>query len=76
MNISIQDLATLIAKIVGYAGQLRFNPSFPDGTFQKLMNSSRMRKLGWEPTISLEDGLRKTYAWYLENASNLIRKAK
>ena len=76
VNISIQDLATLIAKVVGYAGQLRFNPSFPDGTLQKLMNSSRMRELGWEPTISLEDGLCKTYAWYLENASNLIKKAK
>jgi len=75
VNISIQDLATLIAKVVGYAGELRFNPSFPDGTLEKLMNSSRMRELGWEPTISLEDGLRKTYSWYLENSSKLRGKA-
>lgn len=69
VNTSIQDLASLIAKVVGFKGALKFNPNYPDGTFEKLMNSSRIRELGWQPTISLEDGLRKTYAWYLENGS-------
>ena len=75
VNISIKDLASLIAEVVGYKGEIIFNPSFPDGTHEKLMNSSKMRELGWEPTISLEDGLRKTYAWYLEIDSILTRKA-
>jgi len=75
VNISIKDLASLIAEVVGYKGEIVFNPSFPDGTHEKLMNSSRMRELSWEPTISLEDGLRKTYVWYLENGSKLTRKA-
>lgn len=75
VNISIKDLASLIAEVVGYKGEIIFNPSFPDGTHEKLMNSSKMRELGWEPTISLEDGLRKTYAWYLEIGSILTRKA-
>lgn len=75
VNISIKDLASLIAEVVGYKGEIIFNPSFPDGTHEKLMNSSKMRELGWEPTISLEDGLRKTYAWYLEIGSILTRRA-
>jgi GDP-L-fucose synthase len=76
VNISIGDLALLIAEVVGYKGEIVFNPSFPDGTLEKLMNSSRMRELGWEPTISLEEGLRKTYAWYLENVSKLRGASK
>jgi GDP-L-fucose synthase len=76
VNISISDLALLIADVVGYKGKIVFNPTFPDGTLEKLMNSSRMRELGWEPTISLEDGLRKTYDWYLENRSRLRGEGK
>ena len=76
VNISIADLALLIADVVGYKGEIVFNPSFPDGTFQKLMNSSKIRQLGWEPTISLEEGLHKTYAWYLENGSKLRGEVK
>jgi GDP-L-fucose synthase len=66
-EISIRDLAEIIARIVGYAGKIVFDPTKPDGTPRKLMDSSRIAALGWVPEISLEDGIRSTYQWYLEN---------
>jgi GDP-L-fucose synthase len=70
-EISIADLARLIAKITGYQGQLKFNPSMPDGTPRKLMDVSRIRALGWKPSLSLEAGIRGVYAWYLAHESSL-----
>ena len=60
-EISIADLARLIARLVGYGGELVFDPSRPDGTPRKLMDSSRLRALGWAPRIRLEEGLRSSY---------------
>lgn len=60
-DISIRDLAELIKKVVGFDGDLKFDSSKPDGTPRKLMDSSRLRSLGWKPAISLEDGIRRTY---------------
>ena len=68
-DISIADLADLIARIVGYRGKILFDPSKPDGTRRKLMDSSRITALGWKPSISLEDGIASTYRWYLERLS-------
>jgi GDP-L-fucose synthase len=66
-DISIARLAETIARVVGYRGNITFDPARPDGTPRKLMDSSRMTALGWRPEISLEDGIAATYRWYLEN---------
>ena len=60
-DITIEELAQLIKKVVGYSGSIRFDHSRPDGTPQKLLDVSRMRSLGWEAATDLESGLRKTY---------------
>jgi GDP-L-fucose synthase len=60
-EISILELATLIKKVVGYDGELVFDTSKPDGTPRKLMDSGKIRKMGWVPKIMLEEGLKKTY---------------
>lgn len=57
-EISIGDLAVLISKITGYTGRITFDTSKPDGTPRKLMDSSRLRSLGWRPSLSLENGIR------------------
>ena len=66
-EISIVDLAHLIAATVGFRGSLVFDATKPDGVPRKLMDSSRLASLGWRPRISLEAGVRTTYAWFLEN---------
>lgn len=63
-DLSIRDLAGLVASVVGYDGPVRWDTSKPDGTPRKLMDSSRIRERGWEPRISLEEGIRSTYDWY------------
>ena len=67
-DISIADLAAKIANTVGFTGQIVCDPSKPDGTPQKLMDSSRLQAMGWSPSIALEDGLPDAYADYLRNA--------
>lgn len=64
---TIGELAGTIARVVGFTGSLRFDPSRPDGTARKLLDTSRLVSLGWSPRIELEAGIRSTYAWYLEN---------
>lgn len=66
-DISIAGLAELVARIVGYRGKIAFDPSKPDGTPRKLLDSSRIAALGWQSEIGLEDGIAATYRWYLEN---------
>ena len=63
-EISIKELATLIADVVEYRGRINFDPSKPDGTPRKLLDTSRLNMLGWHPRIRLEAGLRATYEWY------------
>ena len=60
-DISIADLALLVKKIVGFEGELQFDTSKPDGTPKKLMDSSRLRAMGWFPKIDLERGITETY---------------
>ena len=69
-DISIKILAEKIAAIVGYKGGIHWDTSKPDGTAKKLLDSSKLHQLGWRPQISLEDGLRATYTWYLKNISS------
>lgn len=66
-DISIRDLAELIAKIVGFEGALAFDPSKPDGTPEKRLDVSRLTALGWQPKIPFEEGIRQTYRWYLKH---------
>ena len=66
-EVSIRDLAEIVARVVDYQGNITFDPTKPDGTPRKLMDSSRIAALGWAPEIPLEDGIRATYRWYLEN---------
>jgi len=64
-DIRISDLAEVIQAIVGYTGAVSWNTSMPDGTPRKLLDVSRLSQLGWQPGISLRDGIKETYAWYL-----------
>ena len=66
-DISISDLAHAIKDIVGYSGDIFFNADMPDGMPRKLMDVSRAARLGWRAKVGIPDGLRRTYAWYLEN---------
>jgi len=63
-DISIADLIHKICKTVGFTGDIIFDPSMPNGTFRKLMDSSKIQAAGWHPKITLESGLKTTYAWY------------
>jgi GDP-L-fucose synthase len=65
-DLSIRDLASLIAQAVGFNGELAFDSSKPDGTPRKLMDVSLLTSLGWKASINLEDGIRQTVDWYLE----------
>lgn len=69
-DVSIKELAQLICKVVGYDGKLFFDTSKPDGTPKKLLDVSKINSLGWEAKVSLEDGIRKTYDWYLQEYKN------
>ena len=66
-DISILELAQLVAKIAGYSGKIITDPSKPDGTMRKLMDVGRLDKMGWRADIDLEQGLAETYNWYLAN---------
>jgi GDP-L-fucose synthase len=72
-DVTIKELARLIAETVGFTGKLAFDPSKPDGTPRKLMDSSRLAALGWKPAISLEEGIRQTYRWFLAHRMELER---
>lgn len=67
VDCSIRELAETIARVTEYQGQLTFDSSKPDGTPRKLMDVSRLKALGWQSSISLEDGLRDAYRWFVEN---------
>lgn len=66
-DLSIAELAETIRDVVGYKGELEFDTSKPDGTPRKLMDSSRLNKLGWQAQINLKDGLTRTYQDFLDN---------
>jgi GDP-L-fucose synthase len=63
-DLSIRELAELIAEVVGFRGRITFDPSRPDGSPRKLLDSARIRAAGWRPRIALREGLRDTYAWF------------
>lgn len=70
-DISILDVAKLIAEVVGYEGEVQTDPTKPDGTPRKLMDVTRLGRLGWKAQIELKQGLKDTYAWYLTHQDDL-----
>ena len=72
-DISIAELAALVAEVAGFEGRITQDVSKPDGTMRKLMDVTRLADMGWRARVSLEDGLRETYAWFLEQADADLR---
>ena len=66
-DITIAELAHLVAKVAGYTGQISFDATKPDGTMRKLMDSGRLKAMGWKPSIALTDGIEETDAWFRMN---------
>ena len=69
-DITIKELAETIQKVIGHEGNIIWDISKPDGTPKKLMDVSKMKKFGWQYSTELEDGIEKTYKWFLENINN------
>ena len=72
-DVSILELAKLIARVVGFSGRIVTDPSKPDGTPRKLLDSSKLASLGWRPRIELADGLASTYAWFEKAVARQLR---
>ncbi len=70
-DVSIHELAEMVAEAIGFRGRLRFDASKPDGTPKKLMDSGRLAALGWKPEIGLADGVASTYRWFLRHCAEL-----
>jgi GDP-L-fucose synthase len=69
VDYSIRELAEAIAQVTGYTGEIEWDSSKPDGAPKKLLDSTRIRSFGWAPSVNLEEGLKSTYQWYLQNQS-------
>jgi GDP-L-fucose synthase len=69
-EISIENLAKLIAEVIGYSGQFHFDSTKPDGTMRKLTDVSKLHSLGFNHAVSLQEGIGRVYQWYLENSAN------
>lgn len=73
LDCSIKEMAETMARVVGFSGDVIFDSSRPDGTLRKLLDVTRLNQLGWRYSIELEDGLKRTYEWFVNNQSN-VRK--
>jgi GDP-L-fucose synthase len=69
-DLTIKELAQTLKKVTNYNGEIKFDTSKPDGIFRKFIDSTLINKLGWQPNVSLEDGLTKTYKSFLDNFNN------
>ncbi|MDB4197519.1 GDP-L-fucose synthase [Ascidiaceihabitans sp.] len=72
-DISVLELAQMMAKVTGFKGRISTDTTRPDGTMRKLMDVTRLAKMGWTATIELENGLHQTYQWFLDNSANAHR---
>jgi GDP-L-fucose synthase len=70
-DVTIHDLVQIIARVIGLDIKIEFDVSKPDGTPRKLLDSSRLQALGWQPRISLEEGIQQTYHWLLQSGADL-----
>jgi GDP-L-fucose synthase len=73
-DLTIAELAGKVARVVGYAGAIRFDPSKPDGTPRKLLDVSRIHALGWRARIAFDEGIAATYEWYCANADAVVSR--
>jgi GDP-L-fucose synthase len=69
-DVTIRELAEMIAAVSGFQGRLAFDPTKPDGTPRKLLDTSRLSALGWKPRISLQSGIEQTYEWFKQHVSD------
>jgi GDP-L-fucose synthase len=74
-DISIREVAELICDVLGYDGELAFDTSMPDGMPRKLLDTTRMQQLGWQPRIQLRDGLHDAYRWFREQRADPVTNA-
>src|SRR5690606_39309873 len=74
VDCTIRELAETIARVTGYSGEIAFDSTKPDGTPRKLLDVSRLASLGWRARIGLEQGLRDTYRWFVENQDHFRGK--
>ncbi|WP_035857842.1 GDP-L-fucose synthase family protein [Cryptosporangium arvum] len=72
-DVTIDELVQMIADVVGYEGEFTHDTSKPDGTPRKVLDVSRIKALGWEPTVELRDGIRGVYEWFLEHQATFRR---
>ena len=72
-DLTIRELTEMVCRIVGFAGTIAYDQSKPDGTPRKLIDSGRIQETGWRPRITLEQGIRLTYEWFLTQTTNLSR---
>lgn len=70
-DVTIRELAVLVAKAVGYEGDITWDTTKPDGTPQKLLDVSQLSETGWQASIGLNEGIRGTVAWYRNNANHI-----
>jgi len=68
-DVTIRELAETVGRVIGFKGELKFDPSKPDGTPRKLLDVSRLNGIGWKAKIGLEEGIQATYRWYLEHVA-------
>jgi GDP-L-fucose synthase len=68
-EISISELVSLLVDVIQYKGDIKYSSEYPDGNPKKMIDSTKINKLGWKAETTLTEGLRKTYSWYLENVS-------
>jgi GDP-L-fucose synthase len=66
-DISIKELAHIVAGVTGFEGEIRWDPTKPNGTPRKILDSGRIHALGWEPKVGLTEGIQRTYDWYLNS---------
>jgi GDP-L-fucose synthase len=75
-DVTIRELAELVASVVGFEGRISFDPAKPDGTPRKLLDVSRLTQLGWQPRIPLREGIERTYAWFRDHGSSHMRRSE
>ena len=74
-DVTIRELARIIAEVVGFDGEFVFDPTKPDGTPRKLLDTGRLQELGWRPSTTLRDGIERTVAWYRKHRDQRFRDA-
>ena len=72
-DVTIRELAETVAEVTGFQGELKFDATKPDGTPRKLMDVSRLKRLGWEASIPLKKGIQETYDWFLQQGMDQLR---